>query len=152
METMKSAGIYNARPKSRRIGKMWPETRKLIQQFYMPFNEALAKMFNDNSFLWWWFLYFRLWTFYFWQFHSRRSEENQDNKHLPSFSVSPGVSTPKRVAAQKYWIAQSEGLWGRSEASRQRTPQIHLDTCNHFMQAALWKMHKNETRGPVHDL
>ncbi|XP_067908909.1 carbohydrate sulfotransferase 15 [Heterodontus francisci] len=40
------------RPKDRSLGPMLPETRRILEDFYGPFNEKLALLLNDDSFLW----------------------------------------------------------------------------------------------------
>ncbi|XP_069755845.1 carbohydrate sulfotransferase 15 [Narcine bancroftii] len=39
-------------PKDKNIGPMLPETRRILKDFYRPFNEKLALVLNDDSFLW----------------------------------------------------------------------------------------------------
>ncbi|XP_064601113.1 carbohydrate sulfotransferase 15-like [Liolophura sinensis] len=38
--------------KNRNLGEMLPETRALLEKFYSPWNKRLAKLLNDNRFLW----------------------------------------------------------------------------------------------------
>ncbi|XP_062927933.1 carbohydrate sulfotransferase 15 [Mobula hypostoma] len=40
------------RPKDKSLGPMLPETRKILEEFYRPFNEQLALLLNNDSFLW----------------------------------------------------------------------------------------------------
>ena len=36
----------------RNLGDMWNETRKLLTEYYSSYNERLAKLLQDNRFLW----------------------------------------------------------------------------------------------------
>ncbi|XP_051883528.1 carbohydrate sulfotransferase 15-like [Pristis pectinata] len=40
------------RPKDKSLGPMLPETRRILEEFYRPFNKKLALLLNDDSFLW----------------------------------------------------------------------------------------------------
>ncbi|XP_078079505.1 carbohydrate sulfotransferase 15-like [Mustelus asterias] len=40
------------RPKDKSLGPMLPETRRILENFYRPFNEKLALLLDDDSFLW----------------------------------------------------------------------------------------------------
>ncbi|XP_078420954.1 carbohydrate sulfotransferase 15-like [Cetorhinus maximus] len=40
------------RPKDKSLGPMLPETRRILEDFYRPFNEKLSMLLNDDSFLW----------------------------------------------------------------------------------------------------
>ncbi|XP_067858419.1 carbohydrate sulfotransferase 15 [Heptranchias perlo] len=40
------------RPKDKSLGPMLPETRRILEDFYGPFNEKLALLLDDDSFLW----------------------------------------------------------------------------------------------------
>ena len=45
--------IPNTRSKKdRQIGDMLNKTRRLLSQFYSPFNKQLSKLLNDDKYLW----------------------------------------------------------------------------------------------------
>lgn len=46
----KSASLQGGQYKF--AGKMKPETRKLLDEFYRPYNKQLAEMLNDSRFEW----------------------------------------------------------------------------------------------------
>ncbi|XP_042192529.1 carbohydrate sulfotransferase 15 isoform X1 [Callorhinchus milii] len=58
LSEQEEAGIINKpasntrRPKDKSLGPMLPETRMILEEFYGPFNEKLALLLDDNSFLW----------------------------------------------------------------------------------------------------
>uniref|UniRef100_UPI00358F2E9D carbohydrate sulfotransferase 15 n=1 Tax=Myxine glutinosa TaxID=7769 RepID=UPI00358F2E9D len=50
---MISARPANSRkPHAKTLGDMLPETKKMLNEFYTPFNQKLAQLFNDDSFNW----------------------------------------------------------------------------------------------------
>lgn len=38
--------------KMKKAGEMLPSSRKLLEDFYRPYNRALAELLNDTNFLW----------------------------------------------------------------------------------------------------
>ena len=44
--------LNQRRQKDREVGPMFPETRTLLEEFFRPCNEDLAKLLNDDRFLW----------------------------------------------------------------------------------------------------
>lgn len=40
------------RPEDRSLGPMWPLTRRLLGDFYGPFNARLAQVLADEAFAW----------------------------------------------------------------------------------------------------
>lgn len=54
---LESMPSQNVREKSsRKVGDMWEVSRQLLQKFYQPYNEMLAKTLNDTAYEWltWW--------------------------------------------------------------------------------------------------
>ncbi|XP_018616360.2 carbohydrate sulfotransferase 15-like isoform X1 [Scleropages formosus] len=51
-EITKSPASNMRRPADRSLGPMLPITREILQEFYSPFNEKLAKVLRNDSFLW----------------------------------------------------------------------------------------------------
>ena len=48
----RGAKLNERRLKDRGVGPMFPETRRLLEEFFRPCNEDLAKLLNDDRFLW----------------------------------------------------------------------------------------------------
>ena len=44
--------VNKRNPAERRLGDMWNETRKLLTEYYSSYNEKLAKLLEDDRFLW----------------------------------------------------------------------------------------------------
>ena len=40
------------KPRNKKIGVVLPETKELLTSFYQPFNEDLAKLLQDEKYLW----------------------------------------------------------------------------------------------------
>lgn len=51
-EWMKMLGVARTNAQSSRYPRMLPETRQLLEEFYEPFNKKLAKLLDDDRFLW----------------------------------------------------------------------------------------------------
>ena len=48
-----SSNIENKRRKSDlSVGKMRPDTREILREFYSPFNKDLAELLHDDQYLW----------------------------------------------------------------------------------------------------
>ncbi len=51
-DAVSSADILNSRTAGRRVPEMEEETRKLLTEFYQPYNQDLAELLHDRRFLW----------------------------------------------------------------------------------------------------
>ncbi|KAG9341850.1 hypothetical protein JZ751_018574 [Albula glossodonta] len=51
-EITKSPASNTRRPADKNLGPMLPFTREILRDFYSPFNEKLAKVLNNDSFMW----------------------------------------------------------------------------------------------------
>ncbi|KAL3967876.1 zinc finger protein GLI2 [Sarotherodon galilaeus] len=51
-EITRSPASNTRRPADKNLGPMLPITKDILRDFYMPFNEKLAKVLQNNSFLW----------------------------------------------------------------------------------------------------
>ncbi|XP_014676786.1 PREDICTED: carbohydrate sulfotransferase 15-like [Priapulus caudatus] len=48
----KAPAANHRRARARSVGAMLPETRRLLTDFYRPYNEDLAALLNDDAFTW----------------------------------------------------------------------------------------------------
>ncbi|KAJ8391809.1 hypothetical protein AAFF_G00085810 [Aldrovandia affinis] len=51
-EITKSPASNTRRPADKNLGPMLPVTKEILQEFYSPFNEKLAKVLDNDSFMW----------------------------------------------------------------------------------------------------
>lgn len=51
-EITRSPASNTRRPADKNLGPMLPITKEILRDFYMPFNEKLAKVLRNDSFLW----------------------------------------------------------------------------------------------------
>lgn len=51
-EITRSPASNTRRPADKNLGPMLPITKEILRDFYTPFNEKLAKVLRNDSFLW----------------------------------------------------------------------------------------------------